>query len=192
MSYLSECSTCSLNETTKCPNKRVYDATHCPEFEETGRLSHLSGPMKLVFYLYFALTTASVLFGIAFSFMTPGVSLLSKIIGILYLAFMIYADITFIKPLPSGAFITKVLVGSALISNVTLLIGLIIKGIYISALGAAFILILSFLLFYFLVKDDELNFIFPKEKRKVGVLDYIFAFIQLLWIAATIIVVVAI
>ena len=145
--------------------------------------------MRLIFYLYFALTTASVLFGIIFSFMTPGVPIVAKIIGFLYLVFMIYADITFIKPLPSGAFITKVLVGSALISNIILFVGLIIKGIYTSAWGAAFILILSFLLFFFLIKDDELNFLFPKEKRKVGVLDILFAIIQLLWIGAAILVV---
>lgn len=190
MSYLSECSTCSLKETTKCPHKPVYDATHCPEFKEAGRLSHLSGPMKLIFYLYYALTTASILFSIVLSFMTPGVPLVSKIFYFLYLPFMIYAIITFIKPLPSGAFITKVLVGSALISNVILLVGLIIKGIYRPALGAAFILILTLLLFYFLIKDDELNFIFPKEKRKVGILDYLFAFTQLLSIAATILIVI--
>lgn len=148
--------------------------------------------MKLIFYLYFGLTTASVLFGFFFSFMTPGVPIASKIIVFLYLAFMIYADITFIKPLPSGAFITKVLVGSALISNIILFVGLIIKGIYTSAWGAAFILILSFLLFFFLIKDDELNFLFPKEKRKVRVLDILFAIIQLLWIGAAILVVVVI
>lgn len=192
MSYISECSICSKRETKRCPVRPVYDATNCSAFHDTAKLRHLSGPMRLVFWLYFALVTISVIFGVVFTIITPvpmAEKTLSIVVGFVYLLSMIYAIIAFIKPLSGGAFITIVLTITFLISSVILLIGLIIKGNYMLAGFAALWLTLDILLFCFLIKDDELEYLFPKDIRKVHFLDYLFAVIQLLWIAATVLVV---
>jgi len=102
------------------------------------------------------------------------------ILSVIYLAFMVYAVIAFVKPLPCGAFIVKVMTITALINGLISIISSIILGNYMMAIFAMLALALAVILFLFLMKDDELDFIFPKDKRKLYFGDYLFPVAQIL------------
>lgn len=100
--------------------------------------------------------------------------------------YMIYAVVAFMKPLPDGAFILKMLIiMSLVIGSLVIIAGFGLGQIFSISLLGAFAVLLAIVCLLFLKRDDELDYLFPKEKRKVFVWDYIFVALQIISIVVS-------
>lgn len=140
----------------------------------------MSSVMKFIFAIYIGIAAAlSVLsFIYYYSSNMPKVTLIVQGFIMLY---MIYAVIAFLKPLPDAAFILKTLIIMSLImGSLVIIVGFVLGQILSISLTGAFAVLFSVFCYMFLNRDDEFDYLFPKEKRKIYVWDYIFVALQII------------
>ena len=180
MAYIAQCQICQEKINKNCQKDQSYDGTTCPKFRDFNRFGHMSSVMKFIFAIYIGIAAAlSVLsFIYYYSSNMPKVTLIVQGFIMLY---MIYAVIAFLKPLPDAAFILKTLIIMSLImGSLVIIVGFALGQILSISLTGAFAVLFSIFCYMFLNRDDEFDYLFPKEKRKIYVWDYIFVALQII------------
>lgn len=181
MAYIAQCQICQEKLNKNCKKEQSYDGTTCPKFRDFNRFGHMSGMMKFIFAIYIGIAAALSIFSFIHSY-TMDMPLVTMIIQGFIMLYLVYAVVAFMKPLPDGAFILKILILQTMVIGIFgIIIGIVLGDILsdISLIGA-FILILSVVCYLFLKRDDELDYLFPKEKRKIFVWDYIYIALQII------------
>ena len=134
----------------------------------------MSGVLKFIFAVYIGINAALAVLSFWFYYSLNMPIWLLIVQGFITL-YLIYAVFAFMKPLPDGAFILKMLVFLSLVMGGLITIAGLLYGKFLSiSLPGMFWLILSAICYWFLIKDDEFDYLFPEETRKVYVWDYVF------------------
>ncbi|MBR4836938.1 MAG: hypothetical protein IK004_00685 [Bacteroidales bacterium] len=191
MDYIAQCQICREKINNNCKKEQSYDGTRCPKFRDFNRFGHMSSVLKFIFAIYIGISAAlSVLSFYAYLTITPYIptviSTVTLIVQGFIVLYMIYAVVAFMKPLPDGAFILKMLIIMSLVIGFLVIIaGFVLGQIFSVSLLGIFAVLLAIVCLLFLKRDDELDYLFPKEKRKVFVWDYIFIALQILSIVVS-------
>ena len=192
MDYIAQCQICREKINNNCKKEQSYDGTRCPKFRDFNRFGHMSSVLKFIFAIYIGIWAAlSVLSFYEYLTLTLQMSSTAKsgvilIVQAFIMLYMVYAVVAFMKPLPDGAFILKMLIiMSLVIGSLVIIAGFVLGQIFSISLLGAFAVLLAIVCLLFLKRDDELDYLFPKEKRKVFVWDYIFIALQILSIVVS-------
>lgn len=173
MSYITQCQLCSEHVNRTCPNEKEFKDITCPNFKDYNRFGHMSPIMKLIFWLYIGIVALSQIGSFIYMSLTPDSPTLVIICNMLWMVYMIYAVVAFMKPLPDGAFITQLMmIYSLFVGIVIIILGLVFKNMFLCTIGGIWSII-TVLLYVFIRKDNEFDYLFPKNNRKVFFWDWI-------------------
>ena len=169
--------------TNNSARSAMQEIQDLPYINTSGRFHHMSGPMKFIFSCYLLAQVLSVAWFVGSTILVTGRWLSWPLLPVvIYLAFLVYFLIAFLKPLPDGLYATKIMVCFSAINiliNMAYLVVYSADPVKYPVLGIlVMFLFVTVLCLRFLSKDDEVDYLFPKETRKMYVWDYVFVVLQ--------------